>query len=378
VLFVGWAGPTQPAIICDLNDMKNMGTARGASEELLAQILDNAAEAIISIDESQRITMFNQGAERVYGYSAEEVLGKPVELLMPARFIGVHRQHVLDFAAAPEKARRIAEGVKVFGRRKDGSEFPAEASISKLTLADGTIFTVILWDITERKKAEEELKRSREELRILAARLQQAREEERAVLAREIHDQLSGALTALKMDLSFLANRVPQGDAALTAKTRAMSSLIDTTLSSVRNIATQLRPSVLDDLGLIAAIEWQAEEFQNRSGIQCHLDLEREEVALDRNRSTAIFRIFQEALTNIAQHAKASEVWISLHAQPGSLMLQIRDNGRGITQEEISSSKSLGLLGMRERAFAFGGEVVIATAPKQGTTVAVKIPVNQE
>jgi len=358
--------------------MSKTATTLHASEELLAEILDNAAEAIISIDESHHITVFNQGAEQIYGYSAKEVVGKPLDLLLPERFIEVHRQHVSSFAASPEKARRIAGGFQVFGRRKDGSEFPAEASISKLKLADGTIFTVILWDITERKKAEEELKRSREDLRILAARLQQAREEERALLAREIHDQLSGALTALKMDLSFLANRVPQEDAALTENTESMATLIDATLNSVRNIATQLRPSVLDDLGLIAAIEWQTEEFQNRSGIKCRLDLEWEKVALDKNRSTAIFRIFQEALTNVARHAEASEVWISLKAQAGSLILQIRDNGRGITQEEISSSRSLGLLGMRERAFAFGGKVVISGVTGQGTTVTLKIPVNQE
>ncbi len=355
-----------------------METVLVPSEELLAEILDNAAEAIISIDESQRIIMFNQGAEQIYGYGAKEVLGKPLELLLPARFIGVHRQHVLNFAAAPENARRIAKDIEIFGRRKDGSEFLADASISKLKLAGETIFTAILWDLTERKKAEEELRRSREELRILAARLQQAREEERAVVAREIHDQLSGALTALKMDLSFLANRVPREDVALTERAENMSRIIDATLSSVRDIATQLRPSVLDDLGLVAAIEWQAEDFRNRSGIQCHLNLECGEIALDKNRSTAIFRIFQEALTNVARHARASEVWIGLTAEAGNLILDIRDNGRGITQEEISSSKSLGLLGMRERAFAFGGEIVIGVGPGGGTTVTLKIPVNQE
>jgi len=370
--------PAELANIRDVTNMNKTETSLHASEELLAEILDNAAEAIISIDESHHITVFNQGAEQIYGYSAKEVVGRPLDLLLPERFIEAHRQHVSSFAASTEKARRIAEGFQVFGRRKDGSEFPAEASISKLKLSHGTIFTVILWDITERKKAEEELKRSREDLRILAARLQQAREEERALLAREIHDQLSGALTALKMDLSFLANRVPQEDAALTEKTESMARLIDVTLNSVRNIATQLRPSVLDDLGLIAAIEWQTEEFQNRSGIKCRRDLDREEIALDKNRSTAIFRIFQEALTNVARHAQANEVWISLRAQAGTLILQIRDNGRGITQEEISSSKSLGLLGMRERAFAFGGEVVIGGGPGQGTMVTLKIPVNQE
>jgi PAS domain S-box-containing protein len=158
--------------------MKKMETALDASEKLLAQILDNAAEAIISIDESQHITMFNQGAEQIYGYSAKEIVGKPLDVLLPERFIEAHRQHVRNFAAAPEKARRVAEGVQIFGRRKDGSEFPAEASISKIKLAAGTIFTVILWDVTERKKAEADLERSREELRILAARQQQVREEE--------------------------------------------------------------------------------------------------------------------------------------------------------------------------------------------------------
>jgi PAS domain S-box-containing protein len=352
-------------------------TVLNAPEGLLAEILDNAAEAIISIDETQAITMFNQAAEQIYGYSASEVVGRPLDILLPERFVELHRQHVRHFAAAREKARRIAEGFQLFGRRKDGSEFPAEASISKLQLTDGTILTVILRDITKRKQAEEELSRSREDLRILAARLQQAREEERAVLAREIHDQLSGALTALKMDLSFIVNRVPRENAAVMGKIETMAQLIDATLNAVRNIATQLRPSVLDDLGLIAAIEWQAEDFQSRSGIQCQLELEQREMGLDGARSTAIFRIFQEALTNVARHAEATRVWMSLKEQAGGLILEVRDNGRGITEDEISSSKSLGLLGMRERALVFGGEVVISGRPGRGTTVTLKMPVQQ-
>jgi PAS domain S-box-containing protein len=368
--------PAEMGVIRDITETKLTETALRASEQLLAGILETAAEAIISIDEAHRITMFNQGAERIFGYSAKEMVGKPLDLLLPERFREVHRQHVRNFAAAPEKARRIAEGLQVFGCRKDGSEFPAEASISKLNLRDGTMFTVIFWDITERKEAEKELKKSREELRGLAARLQQAREEERSRLARAIHDELSGALSALNMELSLLPGRVTQDLHQLLAqKASSMSELIDRMQERVREIATELRPAVLDQLGLIAAIEWQSQQFQRRSGIQCEVALPDEEIPLDRERSTAVFRIFQEALTNIALHAQASKATINVKKEDGSLILEVEDNGKGIQQSEIFDVKSLGLLGMRERALAFGGELQISGAPRQGTLVKLKMPI---
>lgn len=241
--------------------------------------------------------------------------------------------------------------------------------------------TIFLKDIAnmlsqavERKNVENKLHKSREQLRALAARLQSVREEERTLLAREIHDEFSGALAELKMDLSLLSTRMPK-EAAIAQKIASMNAIIDSTLNSVRNVAAQLRPGVLDDLGLIAAIEWQATDFVKRSGIQCALDLGPEELSLGRDQATAVFRILQETLTNVARHARASRVWITLKEQSGELILHIRDNGRGITQEEISSSKSLGLLGMRERALVFGGEVLISGEPEEGTTVTLRMSI---
>ena len=368
--------PAVAGVIRDITDQRLMETALRVSKEMLAGILETAAEAIISIDEAQQITMFNKGAEQIFGYSAVEVLGKPIDTLLPERLREVHRRHFRSFAAAPEKSKRISKGVQVFGRRKDGSEFPVEASISKLNLSGRIIFTVILWDITERKKAEEELKRSREELRGLAVRLQHAREEESARLARAIHDELSGALTALNMELSLMPGRVTQDvHRLLEQSASSMSEQIQRMLERVRTIASELRPPVLDQFGLIAAIEWESQQFQRRSGIRTEVSLPDEEIPLGRERSTAVFRIFQEALTNIALHAYASKAAVNVKRENGSLILEIEDDGKGIQEREIFDVKSLGLLGMRERALAFGGEVQINRAPRRGTLVKVRMPI---
>jgi signal transduction histidine kinase len=233
-----------------------------------------------------------------------------------------------------------------------------------------------MWrDITERKKAEEQLRRSEEQLRNLADHLQSVREEERTTIAREVHDDLGQTLTALKMDISWLGKKLPKDQETLLEKTKAMRKLTDMTIKTVKRISTELRPGLLDDLGLVAAIEWQAEEFQNRTGIRCELAVDPEEIILDRDRSTAIFRIFQETLTNVARHAKATRVTASLKEKDDKLELRVRDNGSGITKEQISDSKSFGLMGIRERVHPWGGEMKISGRPGKGTTVVVSIPI---
>jgi len=232
-------------------------------------------------------------------------------------------------------------------------------------------------DVTERVQAEEELKRSQEELRNLAEYLQSVREKERTSIAREIHDELAQALTALKMDISWLSKKLPKDQKTLLEKTRAMTKLTDTTIKTVKRISTELRPGLLDDLGLAAAIEWQAEEFKNRTGITYKLTIDPEEITLDPDRSTAIFRIFQETLTNIARHAKATMVTASLKEKDDKLELRVRDNGKGITKEQISDPQSFGLMGIRERAKSWGGEVKISGRPGKGTTVIVRMPIRK-
>jgi signal transduction histidine kinase len=233
-------------------------------------------------------------------------------------------------------------------------------------------------NITERKKAEEELRSSREQLRNLSTYLQSAREQERTNIAREIHDELGQALTALKMDLSWLLKKLPKAPKRVLAKIKSMSKIVAMTIRTVQRISAELRPGLLDDLGLIAAIEWESGEFQNRTGIKCTLDLGPDDIILEQDRSTAIFRIFQETLTNVARHADATNVQVSLKKNNGNLVLKVSDNGKGITERQIVDSKSFGLVGMRERAFVFGGKVDINGIMMEGTTVIVTIPFEKE
>jgi signal transduction histidine kinase len=216
------------------------------------------------------------------------------------------------------------------------------------------------------------LRASSEQFRNLAAHLLSVREEERTRISREVHDELGQSLTAVKMDLAWLAGRLPRRSGQMFERIRSTGRLADSMIQSIRRISTELRPAVLD-LGLAAAVEWQVQEFQARSGVQCKVRLLIREVVAS-NASTAMFRIFQETLTNVARHAKATRVEVVLQRQRDRLVLLIHDNGQGFDRADPSLSKSLGLLGMRERAAIQGGEVNISSAPGKGTTVSAWIP----
>jgi len=221
-----------------------------------------------------------------------------------------------------------------------------------------------------------ELRASEENLRALAAHLQHVREEEWSRIAREIHDELGQVLTGLKMDLKWIADALDPGQAALEERAKAMSARIDDAVRSVRRIATRLRPEALDELGLLAAIEWQASDFQRRTGVRCVARFADAMPELDGERSVAAFRILQELLTNVARHANATRVDVAVGVEDGGLVLTIEDDGRGIDREAVSSRGSLGLLGMRERALQFGGTVEISGAQGGGTRARVFIPLS--
>jgi signal transduction histidine kinase len=221
----------------------------------------------------------------------------------------------------------------------------------------------------------ERLRESEEKLRRLAAHLISVREEERAHIAREIHDELGQVLTGLKMEVTWLAKRLR--DKPLIEKTDSMCKLIDTTVQTVRKIATGLRPEMLDDMGIIAAVGWQAKEFQKRTGIRCRAKLP-PEVKLDIDISTTMFRIFQEILTNVARHSRATRVDIELMLNEERIGLEVVDNGVGIADDDLNGKKSLGLLGMHERALLFGGDVKITGTPGHGTRVSVSIPMKHK
>jgi signal transduction histidine kinase len=223
-------------------------------------------------------------------------------------------------------------------------------------------------------KQTEELQASLGQLRALAARLQSIREEERKRVAREIHDQLGQALTAIKLDVSSLVRELPTAQGKESNRVPSILKLVDETIQTVRRIATELRPGMLDDLGLVATIEWAGEEFGARTGTKCYLELPPGDIVVDQEKSTAIFRIFQETLTNIARHAGANEVKARLTTEDGNVTLEVRDNGRGIREEKLRKGGSLGILGMRERAELLGGDLTITSSPGNGTSVLVRIP----
>ncbi|HZQ72236.1 MAG TPA: response regulator [Burkholderiales bacterium] len=222
-------------------------------------------------------------------------------------------------------------------------------------------------------RKDERLRESEDKLRRLAAHLISVREEERAHIAREIHDELGQVLTGLKMEVTWLAKRLT--DAVLLEKTDSICGLIDSTVQTVRKIATGLRPEMLDDMGLIAAVAWQAKDFQKRTGIRVRTKLPPETSKPDHDLATTVFRIFQEILTNVARHSRATRVDIELDIAEDRLELDVVDNGVGIQERDVGGRKSLGLLGMQERALLFGGEVKVSGKPGEGTRVSVTIPI---
>lgn len=227
----------------------------------------------------------------------------------------------------------------------------------------------------ERRHAEEQLLKSHEQLRALTAYLQFVREEERTRIAREVHDELGQMLTNLKIELAWLAARLPKHRRLLQDKAKQILGHADALAHMVRQIVTELRPGILDDIGLVAALEWQAGEFQRRTGLRCTFvsDVAREK--WDDDVTTALFRIFQETLTNVLRHAQATRVDVHLWQEDGTLFLEIADNGHGITPEDVANTRSIGLLGMRERAALLGGEISFSGASGRGTTVLIRLPI---
>jgi PAS domain S-box-containing protein len=327
---------------------------------------ENALDYIFAND---RITKVNAAMLAQYGAREDQLIGRTAAELL-AHDIPSARKRWREFLDAGHLHLETDE------RTLDGRPITVEGDYICMYDAEARFIGHfgIQRDITDRKLAENEVLRSRQELRDLTARLQFVREDERTCLAREVHDELGQALTGLKIDLAWLKPRVADRP-VLAERVQSIIVRIDGAMDTVRRIATDLRPSVLDDLGLVAAVEWQAQEFERRTGIPTQLEVQAGQLELDDRCATTTFRILQETLTNVARHAHATLVKIALHVSAEELMLEVRDNGRGIDKSDLLSSTSLGLIGSRERAIACGGKLVIRGIRNHGTIALLRIPI---
>lgn len=337
-----------------------------------------ASDAILSANHKGIITLWNSAATKIFGYKDADAIGKPLSVLIPERYHATlvsemrryHSRNVL-----PSAVRNVV----MQALRADGAEFPIELSVGAWRQAGDICFTGIIRDITERKMAELSLTQSRDELSALSRRLLAVQEEERARISLQVHDQLGQSLTALKIDLNWIERRLlPRKQAELVEKTREMAALVEKTILEVREIATDLRPGLLDHFGLAAAIEWLFKEFTERTGVVCKLTVSPVDLGMHRDDNTLLFRVVQEAMTNVARHAEATMLKISLSHYNGDLKLDVLDNGKGITApangDKLFKVKSLGLVGVRERVMSVGGSMTVGPGPEGGTLLSVKIP----
>jgi PAS domain S-box-containing protein len=347
------------------------------AQQRLDGIIDSAMDGIITVDDAQRVVLFNTAAEALFSCPQAEAIGAPLAQFIPERFRAAHASHVRNFGAGSVRSRRMVEQRTVTGLRSNGEEFPIEASISQATLHDRRYYTVILRDVTERLRAESALKRSKEELQEMATASATAREQEKGRIARELHDELAQSLAMLGMDLDWLRENL-RGDEAYAAKIAAMRKLLASTVAATRRIAAEMRPLVLDDLGLVAAAEWLVEKFRERYAIACSISIVPPQFELADPYATAVFRIMQEALANAARHAGASRVDVAMTFRDGEIRVEVRDDGRGFDPSHPRKATSFGLVGLRERVHLVHGEIRIDSTPGRGTCIDVRIPVPQE
>jgi PAS domain S-box-containing protein len=361
-------------ILRDITERVRAESLLERSESRLRGILDSAMDAIITVDEKQHVVMFNAAAEAMFGCPQAEALGAPLNWFIPERFRGAHAAHVSAFGEGTIVSRRMGTLRMVTGLRRNGIEFPIDASISQVSERDGKFYTVILRDVSARVQAEEALRRSKEELHELASAAHRAREQEKTRIARELHDELGQALTALQMDVTWFRGKMPPDTDGMAMRLARMETLLETTVAATRRISADLRPLMLDDLGLLPALEWLVESFTERTSVSCELAVANADLELPDLQATAVFRTVQESLTNIAKHAGASRVDVAIEHRDSELTVSVRDDGVGFLPEDSRKPNSYGLLGLRERAALLGGEARVTSAPGRGTHVEVRFP----
>jgi len=352
-------------------DRAEVSAAR--SEEQFRQTVEANPTGMLLVDRHGHITLVNLEAERLFGYPNGELLGQPVEMLL----LGLDRQaHVRHRAAFQlgHPPRPMGAGREITGVDKQGRALSLEIGLARIETTDGEFVLATLTDLGVRKRL-----RQAREAQLLAGRLLEAEEAQRKRMAREIHDALGQGLTALKLDIGWLARHLPEAQTSMHSRILAMEDLASRTIEDVRRLSAELRPAILDDHGLRAAIRWLVRDVEKRSGLSCALALPTEELAWNDDLCIAAYRVLQESLTNVVRHALAYNVTVALWPrQQGGAMLEVRDDGQGFSPEQAGRPGALGLLGMRERAMLHGGKVTIDGVPGVGTTVTLWMPCGPE
>jgi PAS domain S-box-containing protein len=330
------------------------------------------------------VAVYRGGGGAVYGNPAyQRMFGIQHRNDIAGRFLIDHvapqcREDVTELFMRRTSGEPVNDEIETTALRLDGTQFPCRIALTMLVLSDGPATLAFFFDLTAQKQSEKALEDSQGKLRNLAVYLLHAREEERKKVAREIHDELGQTLTALKMDLQWIERRLAPRPEHVMEKIRDVVGLADQAIQMVHRIASELRPGVLDDLGLAAAIEWLGKDFSRRNGIPCSVDVTTPESLIGGNSATALFRIVQEALTNVAHHAQASRASIEIWEADRCLTVRVRDDGKGVTEEQSTSPIAFGLIGIRERAQGLRGEMSILGRPGMGTTLTVTIPLPPE
>jgi len=343
------------------------------SEARLNGVVTGAPDAIISIDDTETVVLANPAAADMFGYPAQDMIGLDLERLIPQRFRAGHHAHVRRFGESAVVTRRMSAMRVVYALRSNGAEFPVDASISQVMVGGKKLYTVILRDITDEIRAKNALEQSRRELRELTAALEYVQEEERKRIAQELHDDLGQQLTVLKMDASLIRSKLAPEQRDVLRIAERLEGVLTRTVQSVRRISADLRPAMLDDLGLVPALEELVQHISQHSGLECRLAAS-EDLRVPDQLATPLFRVAQESLNNAVKHAEASHITVSLFEAESRLVLKIEDDGKGITLGDRTKRKSYGLIGMRERIYALGGEFEVRSQANAGTTVEVRIP----
>jgi PAS domain S-box-containing protein len=360
-------GKVYTVILRDVTERVQAEQEQQRMAQRLSGLLESAMDGIITVDDEEKIVMYNRAAEKIFGRPAAKVLGEPLGVLLPERYRAAHHAHIRRFAATGVTSRRMGGSTVIYGLRASGEEFPMDASISQLDTPEGKLFTVILRDVTERVRAQEDLA-------AFAAQASAIREQEKSRVARELHDELAQSLTALKMDAIWTRDNLGDATPGVRAKLEEMLGMLDASVAATRRIAADLRPLVLDDLGLVPAIEWLVQNFTQRTGVACALEAD-EDLELQEPYATAVFRIVQESLVNVAKHARARQVRVAIVRTPSEIRLSVTDDGLGFDTSAGRKPNSLGLAGLRERAQLVQGAFSVRSELGRGTTVEALIPV---